>query len=64
MDRPPLDNFTGGELREGGLDGGTDGVWPLGGVSGGGVFSRDEVACLKCGFFGGLSGGFSCPSAA
>ena len=59
---PQFDILTGGELRDGGLDGGTEGVWPLGGVSGGGVFSLDEVACLKWGFFGGLSGGFSCTS--
>ena len=59
---PPLDIFTGGELRDGGLEGGIDGVCPLGGVTGGGVFSLDAVACRKWGFFGGLSGGFSCPS--
>ena len=58
VERPPLDNLTGGELLEGGLDGGTEGVWPLGGVCGGGVFSLEE-ACLRWGFFGGLSGGLS-----
>ena len=56
----PFDIFTGGELRDGGLEGGIEGVCPLGGVSGGGVLSLD--ACRRWGFFGGLSGGFSCPS--
>ena len=49
-------------VREGGLDGGMEGVCPLGGVAGGGVFSREDVAGLRWGFFGGLSGGFSCVS--
>ena len=44
---PPFDILDGGELRDGGLEGGTDGVCPLGGVTGGGVFSLDEVACLR-----------------
>ena len=43
---PPFDILAGGELRDGGLEG-TEGVCPLGGVSGGGVFSLDEVACLR-----------------
>ncbi len=33
-----------------------DGVWPLGGVSGGGVVGDD----CRCGFFGGRSGGSDC----
>ena len=36
------------------------GVWPLGGVSGGGVFSLEDeprLPRLRWGFFGGRSGG-------
>ena len=59
---PPFNILACGELRDGGLNGGTEGVCPLGGVSGGGVLSRDAGACLRWGFLGGLSGGFSCKS--
>ena len=47
-----------GDVLEGGREG-TEGVWPLGGVCGGGEFSLDD-APLRWGFFGGRSGGLHC----